>query len=59
MTLENIIAGIVAAIAVFGIGFGSAPTIGDTESAATIRVEEDSPLWNCRTMGNRICGPTN
>lgn len=20
-------------------------------------VEEDSPEWDCRTMGNRICGP--
>lgn len=56
MTLENVIAGIVAAIAVIGIGFGSAPTIGDHNSAATIRVEEDSPLWNCHTMGNHICG---
>ena len=21
------------------------------------RIEEDSPLWNCHTMGNHICGP--
>jgi hypothetical protein len=20
------------------------------------RIEEDSPLWNCRTMGNEVCG---
>jgi hypothetical protein len=21
------------------------------------RIEEDEPGWDCRTMGNRICGP--
>lgn len=21
------------------------------------RIEEDSPLWNCHTMGNHVCGP--
>lgn len=28
---------------------------GDT-AAHQPRVTEDSPQWNCRTMGNRICG---
>ena len=23
------------------------------------RIEEDDPRWDCRTMGNKICGPTN
>lgn len=21
------------------------------------RIQEDSPYWNCKTMGNHICGP--
>lgn len=25
--------------------------------AGSVRIEEDSPLWDCRTMGNRLCGP--
>lgn len=20
-------------------------------------IHEDSPLWNCQTMGNHVCGP--
>jgi hypothetical protein len=24
----------------------------------TPRCEEDQPCWDCRTMGNHICGPT-
>ena len=24
----------------------------------TPRIEEDDPRWDCRTMGNHICGPT-
>lgn len=27
------------------------------QSAAKWRIEEDSPLWNCVTMGNHRCGP--
>lgn len=27
-----------------------------TGSSAPV-IEEDSPLWNCATMGNRVCGP--
>lgn len=26
-------------------------------SGAQRRIEEDEPGWDCRTMGNRICGP--
>lgn len=22
------------------------------------RCEEDMPCWDCHTMGNRVCGPT-
>lgn len=22
-------------------------------------VQEDSPEWDCRTMGNQVCGPSN
>ena len=24
--------------------------------AGSARVEEDSPWWDCSTMGNRVCG---
>lgn len=26
---------------------------------ATVVIEEDSPQWECRTMGNLVCGPGN
>lgn len=25
-------------------------------SPAVARIEEDDPRWDCRTMGNRVCG---
>lgn len=28
----------------------------DTEGIST-PIHEDSPLWDCTTMGNRVCGP--
>lgn len=44
---------------------GDAPMV-DTDGDAVreadewrgLRVEEDSPLWDCRTMGNLTCGDT-
>lgn len=28
-------------------------------SPAVTAVEEDSPAWDCASMGNRVCGPAN
>jgi hypothetical protein len=28
-----------------------------TEKVAPRKIQEDDPGWDCRTMGNRICGP--
>lgn len=25
----------------------------------TVAIEEDSPQWDCRTLGNFVCGPDN
>ena len=37
----------------------SVPVVVETRGTAVApRVEEDSPLWNCLTMGNGICGPS-
>lgn len=49
---ERVLAGIIAsglAIAVLG------PCEPRPRSSTVIT--EDSPGWNCHTMGNRICGP--
>ena len=35
--------------------------VGTHQHAATTvahRCEEDQPCWNCKTMGNHICGPS-
>ena len=32
------------------------PTIAISHATA---IQEDDPGWDCRTMGDRICGPTN
>lgn len=34
----------------------SAP-VETTTTTAPARIEEDSPGWDCATMGNRVCGP--
>jgi len=36
-------------------GYKDTESIGSTALDA-VRVEEDDPRWDCRTMGNRICG---
>lgn len=40
----------------FGVPIG--PAIIATAQAAPA-AQEDDPGWDCRTMGNRTCGPTN
>ena len=42
-------AGIALALILAGCGAGESPKQAD-------RIEEDEAGWDCRTMGNRICG---
>lgn len=55
--------GAVAVLSMLGLmGLFNHPTNNTTPAAkaqAVVFVEEDDPAWNCRTMGNRICGPGN
>ena len=38
----------------------STPTVPDyVVTTSDIFIDEDDPRWDCRVMGNRICGPTN
>jgi hypothetical protein len=37
-------------------GYGR--TVRATVRKSSARCEEDSPCWQCATMGNRTCGPT-
>lgn len=32
-------------------------TVGEEKVPHQIRIEEDSPWWDCHTMGNQQCGP--
>jgi hypothetical protein len=45
----------VLAAAVIALSHPQAPM--DTTTAPTVTIEEDSPQWDCRTMGNLQCGP--
>jgi hypothetical protein len=42
-------AGITLALILAGCGASESPKQAD-------RIEEDDPRWDCRTMGNRVCG---
>lgn len=46
---------ITAAIGVPLVG----PTIAISHATPSGQVQEDDPGWDCRTMGDRRCGPTN
>ena len=38
----------------------STPTVPDyVVTTSGIIIMEDDPRWDCRVMGNRVCGPTN
>ena len=43
------VAGITLALILSGCSASQSPKQAD-------RIEEDDPRWDCRTMGNRICG---
>lgn len=32
--------------------------VDGTVTGTTVHVAEDDPAWDCRTMGNKRCGPT-
>ena len=36
-------------------GHAAGESIGGS-ALDVVRIEEDDPRWDCRTMGNRICG---
>lgn len=47
-------------LSLLGIWHGfNPPTPQTTHAAQSVKVEEDSPAFDCTTMGNRICGPGN
>lgn len=51
---------IVAAEAVMAGGVLLAGAVGITGRAyASSTIQGDDPAWDCTTMGNRVCGPTN
>ncbi|SFO60754.1 hypothetical protein [Amycolatopsis rubida] len=53
-------AGIVAVTAVAALAglVGCKPVHGTPERApVSVQCNEDEPCWDCRTMGNRRCGP--
>jgi hypothetical protein len=49
----------VAAMAYLGGGTseaGAAEAVRDNSVGTVDRIEEDDPRWDCRTMGNHVCG---
>lgn len=34
-----------------------AGTVPAASASPAARCQEDAPCWDCRTMGNRVCGP--
>lgn len=38
------------------IAIAIALVLGSSSAMASPIIHEDSPYWDCRTMGNRICG---
>lgn len=46
----------VGAALLFAGLYGAAHTRPERAPAPVQRIEEDSPLWDCHTMGNRVCG---
>jgi len=51
LVLAAVVVGVGAFVVGWNVGGGSEPV-----PAPSVRVEEDEPGWDCRTMGNRVCG---
>ncbi len=53
------VTGVVVAGTAVGSGHSGTPGIvaRHTPAPSAVRITEDDPRWDCRTMGNRICGP--
>ena len=47
---------VAVAFGLAAIGAGAAVTPSVPQSVP--QIQEDDPSWDCRTMGNRVCGPT-
>jgi hypothetical protein len=52
-----ITAAVVAAVTIPVAAFAAGMPAHATGSSGPERVTEDSPGWDCQTMGNRVCGP--
>jgi hypothetical protein len=59
-TLTKVALGATAASLVWGLAtlkpVAPEPGIPMEGRTAPVHIAEDSPLWDCRTMGNKICG---
>jgi hypothetical protein len=49
---------VVVLVAAAAVGCGTAATTTPVSSSGNHvqRIEEDDPRWDCRTMGNHVCG---
>lgn len=47
---------VLVAAAAVGCGTAAATTNPVPSQVHTQRIEEDDPRWDCRTMGNHVCG---
>lgn len=58
-TLSRVLCAAVIGATAAGVGtlYAAVEPVPGTPHAAVAQAEEDSPEWDCRTMGNRICGP--
>lgn len=62
MNLRRTVTAAVLTATVFAGGFLTAQALDTNEATvsqptqATQQIQEDDPRWDCRTMGNRICG---
>lgn len=64
--IKSIVAAGVVALSLFFMGLGmSQKDSGPVDTGSSWsdvrdpgeRIEEDDPRWDCRTMGNKVCGP--
>lgn len=52
--------GAIAILAVLGIfSIFNHPSTAMAAAQSSLTIQEDDPQFDCQTMGNRICGPSN